>query len=327
MAAGPELKLGGCRSESLSAYSPSIDAGHNLIMERPFVSVVVPVLNRGDEVAGMLTALEQQDYESNRFEVVVVDNGSTDATIDIARRFDCARVLSQSKPGPYAARNAGIQAAGGEIIALLDGCPKKDWISRGAAAIEAGADLVCGRVQILPSAERTAAELADAITSIDGFHSVNRYASAPTANLFVRRSTFESLGYFDASVRSGGDILWTKAATDAGAKLVYDDQVVSTYRARKWRRFISKQWRIGLAQPRIWRLENRTASFLLKAVGRLFVPPNPVGLKSRSRRRSVSVGGTHRYARIWAVLYAAQIVRSVANLVGFAHILRARDDV
>jgi glycosyltransferase involved in cell wall biosynthesis len=82
------------------------------------VSVVVPVYNAEEFVRAGIESLLAQDYPS--FELIVVDDGSSDTSAEIADTFPGVRVLRQANAGPAAARNAGIERAGGEFIAFHD---------------------------------------------------------------------------------------------------------------------------------------------------------------------------------------------------------------
>jgi glycosyltransferase involved in cell wall biosynthesis len=87
-------------------------------MKGPLVSVIVPVYNREAFVRETLESVFAQDYEP--FEVIVVDDGSTDGSGDIVRSFDFVRYIRQENHGPAAARNAGIAVAQGEFLAFCD---------------------------------------------------------------------------------------------------------------------------------------------------------------------------------------------------------------
>ncbi len=88
-------------------------------MERPRVSVVIPVFNCAASVAGAIDSVFAQDFEGT--EVVVVDDGSTDATQQVLDRYrDRVNVIRQENRGSPAARNAGVEASGAQYVAFLD---------------------------------------------------------------------------------------------------------------------------------------------------------------------------------------------------------------
>lgn len=96
-----------------------------------FVSVIVPVYDGAKTLPACLTALRQQTVGPQQYEVIVVDDGSTDGSADIALRLG-ARVIRQPHRGAAAARNAGIAAARGEIVLFTDAdcVPTADWIAQ-----------------------------------------------------------------------------------------------------------------------------------------------------------------------------------------------------
>jgi glycosyltransferase involved in cell wall biosynthesis len=82
------------------------------------VSIVIPVFNGARFVADAVHAAQAQEYQP--VEVVVVDDGSTDATVDVATTIPGIRLLRQENAGPSAARNAGIAAATGDLLTFCD---------------------------------------------------------------------------------------------------------------------------------------------------------------------------------------------------------------
>lgn len=93
------------------------------------VSVVVPAYNEENYVGKCLEALAAQVHPGFDLEIIVVDNGSTDRTADVARLYG-ARVVDQPRRGVAHARQAGFEAARGEIIASTDAdsAPPPDWL-------------------------------------------------------------------------------------------------------------------------------------------------------------------------------------------------------
>lgn len=98
---------------------------------RPFISVIIPAYNASGNVGICLEALLKQTYPKNRFEVIVVDDGSSDDTVAVVEGFD-VKLLKQTNQGAGVARNYGAKEAKGEIILFTDSdCePEDDWIEK-----------------------------------------------------------------------------------------------------------------------------------------------------------------------------------------------------
>ena len=82
------------------------------------ISCIVPAFNAGRYLADLLQSIVDQSYRP--IEIVVVDDGSTDDTAAVARRFPEVRVVSQENGGPAAARNRGVSESAGPFIAFQD---------------------------------------------------------------------------------------------------------------------------------------------------------------------------------------------------------------
>jgi cellulose synthase/poly-beta-1,6-N-acetylglucosamine synthase-like glycosyltransferase len=95
-----------------------------------YASVIVPTYNRADRIGYCLAALDRQDC-TLPFEIIVVNDGSTDNTIEFLAKFPTVRVISQMNAGPAAARNRGVRAAAGEIVLFTDDdCePFPNWLT------------------------------------------------------------------------------------------------------------------------------------------------------------------------------------------------------
>ncbi|MFV1994350.1 MAG: glycosyltransferase family 2 protein [Verrucomicrobiales bacterium] len=114
--------------------------------DSPQLSVVVPLYNEEDNVAALLVEIEEA-LGSLDYEIVLVDDGSSDSTVNRIKTGPRVRILSfEENTGQSAATYAGIQAARGEIITLLDGDLQNDPadIPRLLEEIDKGVDLVCG---------------------------------------------------------------------------------------------------------------------------------------------------------------------------------------
>ena len=183
--------------------------------ELPLVSVVIPAYNRADYIAQAIDSVLGQSYP--HMEVIVVDDGSTDATPRIAAGYG-ARItlLRQSNSGVAAARNAGITSSTGEFVALLDSDDR--WLSdKIARQIPFFADenvgLVHGAIRQFRSSDGSF--IANYFPGhVVDVHDLLAFRGLCTQTLVFRRSLFDQVGGFDASFQTGEDWEWTiRAAT------------------------------------------------------------------------------------------------------------------
>lgn len=207
-------------------------------MRTPFVSIIVPVWNDADRLGECLRALEGQTYPGHLYEVVVVDNGSEEPVGPVVARHGRARLVREGSPGSYAARNAGLAHARGEVVAFTDAdcLPAPDWIEKGVERLKRGGgrSVVAGRVEVFPRTPRrpNAVEQYEVLFALAQKEFVRRYNFGATANLFAWREAFARVGPFLAQVKSGGDLEWGRRAAGHGYLLEYADETRVRHPAR-----------------------------------------------------------------------------------------------
>jgi glycosyltransferase involved in cell wall biosynthesis len=217
----------------------------------PFVSVIIPVYNDAERLRCCLEALRAQSYPGDRYEVVVVDNGSSDDLRPLVAGFTGVRFEREHDVGSYAARNKGIGASKGAILAFTDAdcLPDPDWIESGVRALAARPDCgaVGGRIEMVPrDPERiTAFDLHDLVWGMPQRVYVEHFGLAATANVFVYRSVFDRTGPFDPTFRSCGDCEWSFRLEAAGVEIAYADDVRICHPTRStFAEFVSRRRRI-----------------------------------------------------------------------------------
>ncbi|MFC1852907.1 glycosyltransferase family A protein [candidate division CSSED10-310 bacterium] len=95
------------------------------------MSVIVPFQNAEKYIESCINSLLCQDYSNKDYEIIFIDNNSTDRSAMIVGQYDMIKLLNESSPGSYAARNLGIKSARGNIIAFTDAdcLPCEGWLS------------------------------------------------------------------------------------------------------------------------------------------------------------------------------------------------------
>jgi glycosyltransferase involved in cell wall biosynthesis len=197
------------------------------------ISVIVPFYNSNAFVARCCEALVSQEYARDRYEVLMVDNGSPDDCAEIVRGFDGIQMLFEPEKGSYAARNRGLKHARGKIVAFTDAdcVPRKDWLARIASAMDdPEVQIVLGGRQYASGdgliGMLSAYEARMAASTFTGSRPERYYAY--TNNMAFRRDVFERIGDFDPVQRGGDSLLLRRALAALGGCGIarYDPEVV-----------------------------------------------------------------------------------------------------
>ncbi len=216
------------------------------------VSVVIPVYNGADTLGACLQSLASQTIGSAQYEVIVVDDGSTDASAAIARNAG-VRVISQRNGGAPAARNAGIAAANGEWIAFTDSdcvC-SRNWLASlvAAAEREAGSIGAAGKTVGFQSTT-PAARFVDLMGGLDPIRSLQhpRFPFAPTSNALYRRASVQSVGGFDTRFATYDACdLHTRLLAKHTGTFAYEPRALVMHRHRStWRGYWRQQFFYGV---------------------------------------------------------------------------------
>ena len=177
-----------------------------LLRHQPCVSVVVCTYNGGATLEQCLWSLRALDYPD--YEIIVVDDGSTDDTTEILKRFPSIRAIRQDNHGLSVARNVGLRAATGEIIAYTDSdCfADADWLSHLVYQFQRSDAAAVGGPNLTPDDGWLAACVAAAPGQPTHVLESDQVAEhIPGCNMAFRREALEQINGFDPQYRKAGD--------------------------------------------------------------------------------------------------------------------------
>jgi glycosyltransferase involved in cell wall biosynthesis len=221
------------------------------------VSVIIPVRNGADTLAEQLEALTAQTYDG-AWEVVVADNGSTDATRAVAAAFasrlpKLSIVDASERSGSSYARNFGAQNAGGDFLAFCDAddVVVPEWLAALAAAAR-DFDAVTGRQEASEINPRSVQAWRPPRAT--GLPRAGFLPYAPSCNLGVWARVFAETGGFDEEYPQSHDVEWSWRAQLASFTLGFAPGAVVHYRYRASARGVYRQaYLSGLDSARLYR--------------------------------------------------------------------------
>lgn len=192
-----------------------------------FVSVIVIVLNGERNIDNCIKSLIKQTYPSDFYEIIVVDNGSSDSTVDRAKKFP-VRIAYEPIQGIPMARNHGIKLAQGSIIAFTDSdcIADPNWLKRLIAPYrnpEIG--IVGGSIHNITSEKENIIERFFLTTNFIAPPRQFRdssYSYFTTANVSYRKDAIMKAGYFDVRLKRCSDVdLSRKVQLNIGLKAAF----------------------------------------------------------------------------------------------------------
>jgi GT2 family glycosyltransferase len=282
------------------------------------ISVIVPVRNGAGSIPALLDSLEAQTLARDRFEVIVVDNDSSDDTAKVAAAHG-AIVVHEPIANRSRARNRGAAAARTRLYAFTDAdCVAHPGWLEALLGCQDLAPLVAGEVRTRVSERPNAIERFESLWRFGQAAWVNQ-GWAATANLLVRSEAFDAIGGFDATWRHiGEDADFCVRAKNAGFRLGYcPDAVVDHDGERELRPFLWRFFRHGYSVNQ--------AFYRLGLGHRAWTNPLPAIAGDRALRLYGHAPDAfdrlewRRMARLARAGYAARVVGSV-----WAEVRRAR---
>ncbi len=242
----------------------------------PTVSIVIPVKDRADELERCLVSIALITYPADLIQLIVVDDGSSDGSAEVARRCGATVIPSGGTGrGPAAARNAGARVATGEILAFIDSdcTASENWLDElipafgnpDTAAVGGLVDGMC---------RNSAVDRYESVMSSLSLGNRERSGSSgddtfylPSCNLLVRRQDFTAAGGFKDEMHVGEDVDLTWRLRDAGRAITYLPlgRVFHEHRSSV-RSFMSRRFDYGTSEGILQRLHPQRRK-------RMVVPP------------------------------------------------------
>lgn len=286
--------------------------------EEPFVSVVVPHYN---DLGGLRVCCERlaiQTWPRDRFEIIVADNNSAPGLNAVREVAVGARVIPAPIQGAGPARNSGVEASKGDILAFLDSdcVPEPEWLAEGVAGLRKH-DFVGGQVVTFSrDPDRpTPVEAFERVFAFNFRRYIERRGFTGTGNMFVHRIVFERVGEFRAEVSE--DVDWSHRAGRLGFRLGYAPRAIVGHPARRswtelqrrWARMESEHY--AAAQERrfgrirfVLKALIMPASIAPHAIVILFTPRLP---NLRARLGALAILGQ---MRLWRAAYMLRLAAS-----------------
>jgi len=229
------------------------------------LSVIVPAYNAAATIGRTLEALSKQNC-SLSFEVIVVDDGSSDGTADIVRGFASVKYIFQDNAGPASARNHGAKLARGEYLAFTDSdcVPHEDWISQLMAGFIAGDDrtadrnvgAVAGSYGIANPEKWLARSIYKEILWRHTYLMPDFPNALGSYNFCVKKNVFDAIGGFNTAYRraSGEDNDLSYKIIRSGWQIYFQrEALVDHYHTAQVVKYLKEQFQHGFWRVKMYK--------------------------------------------------------------------------
>ncbi len=211
----------------------------------PVVAVIIPAKNEQANIASCIKAIRAQDYPQEQIQIIVVDNGSTDATTTIAKDLG-ATVMVDATASIAKLRNIGAAQSHSELIAFLDAdmIAGPQWLKQSATALMKDAIGAIGGTLRIPENP----SWVESTWCMPRFFRPDVFQTPwlPSGNLVLRRALFSEIDGFDASLTTCEDVDLCARIRATGRELYILDQawVIHTGESKTLNQFFKKEiWR------------------------------------------------------------------------------------
>ncbi|GAC32252.1 glycosyltransferase [Paraglaciecola polaris] len=237
-----------------------MDTSVNTTVTSPKISVLIPVYNDIDRIEACLSSLEKQSMSRDTYEIIVIDNGSTDGTYELLKQITAPSanvgftVTQCLTPGSYAARNHGLTLMNGQYAAFTDSdcIVSAQWLTALLEVIEsqpnavAGDVIVAGKMTFFPDPNKHTEQSA---IDFENLFSMKQDQNAQngkciTANFFCSMALLQKYNGFDQKLKSGGDVELSTRVVKGGGQVIYCEKALVTHPSRNVSELLIKRQRI-----------------------------------------------------------------------------------
>lgn len=278
----------------------------------PTVSVIIPYFgNSLLELEHCIWCVQSQEYPAQNVQIVVIDNNREPVLGDQILLKDRVQLFHEPVAGSYSARNRGIRASSGSILAFTDAdcAPSSTWLSNGVCDLAAlNFDAVIGGeiVFTFRRASPNIWELYDSMIHLRQEEYVKNNHFAATANLIASRQLFAKVGLFNEAFYSGGDRDWGLRVTAKRVPIVYSRRAIVRHRARPTANELILKNRRGVGAEAIRvRIEEASALRILWVQIRMFA----TRIRLLSKSMSVGTYGGYTLCKLIAICTLIHLAR------------------
>ncbi|MBN2119587.1 MAG: glycosyltransferase [Candidatus Omnitrophica bacterium] len=293
------------------------------LQKLPYISVIVPAYNSEKTIRDCIDSLLNQSYPRNSYEIIAVDNNSSDNTQEIIKEYPVRYVEEKNTRSSYTSRNAGIENSFGQIIGFIDADAKadKDWISKAVETILTNkVDYLGGNIVVYSdSGKSNSFDFYSRYYEFQAEKFLKWYHYAPTCSLFVKRETFKKVGKFLSGLSSGGDYEFGNRVYRASLKQVYSQDVVVYHPSRTNLSSQVKKWlRVGGGAAELFFHDAGRYKGLISRLfnPRNYLPPNPWSFAKDIKIQNIN--NLRDRVSLYFLLYTAKNIRNLGGIYKLA---------
>lgn len=211
----------------------------------PVVSIIIPAFNAEKYIEKCLLSLQGLDYPKDKYEVLVIDNGSSDRTVEIAQHFSAQ--LWVEKGSISRLRNSGVKKSKGDILAFLDAdcVAPSHWLREGIRLLKNETIGAVGSWYQLPG-DTTLVERVWDLHMSSRREKIGDINWVPSGNLIMTKSVFDSVGGFEEDLNTSEDVDLCQRVRKQGSR-VYTDPILAVEHLGNPKTikefFIKEKWR------------------------------------------------------------------------------------